>query len=121
MLMLYSEATDQKIPLSATNPQSGNLAKSGGKLYQQATYVNGTPYTSQSNLPVLGGYATGTYPTPGPMSLQLNVSGQDAARFVAGQVVTPEFVEAQWSSAGASSNGRLQNSAMMQQPGLVVS
>ena len=37
------------------------------------------------------------------MSLQLNVSGQGAAQFVAGQVVTPEFVQAQWSSAGASS------------------
>jgi hypothetical protein len=50
------------------------------------------------------------------MSLQLNVSGQGAAQFVAGQVVTPKFVQTQWSSAGASSNGRLQNSATMQQP-----
>ncbi len=123
MLMLYSEATGQKMPLSATTPQSASLAETGGRLYQQATYVNGMPYTFQSNLPVLGGYPTGTYPTPGgaPMSLQVNVSGQGAAQFVAGQVVTPEFVQAQWSSAGASSNGRLQNSAMMQQPGLVVS
>jgi hypothetical protein len=83
--------------------------------------VNGTPYAFQSNMPVLGGYQAGAYPTPGgAMSLQLNVSGQGAAQFVAGQVVTPEFVQAQWSSAGASSNGRLQNSAMMQQPGLVI-
>jgi len=36
------------------------------------------------------------------------------------QEVTQEFVQAQWSSAGASSNGRLQNSAMIQQPGLVI-
>ena len=93
----------------------------GGKLYQQATYVNGMPYTFQSSLPVAGGYATGTYPTPGPMSLQLNVSGQGAAQFVAGQVVTPEFVQSQWSSAAAGSNGRLQNSAVIQQPGLVIS
>lgn len=121
MLMLYSQATGQKMPLSATTSQSAALAESGGKLYQQATYVNGMPYTFQSNLPVLGGYPTSTYPTPGGMSLQLNVSGQGAAQFVAGQVVTPEFVQAQWSSAGASSNGRLQNSAMMQQPGLVIS
>ena len=83
--------------------------------------MNGQPYALQSSLPVLGGFQTGTYPSPGaPVSLQLNVSGQGAAQFVAGQVVTPEFVQAQWSSAGASSNGRLQNSAMMQQPGLVV-
>jgi hypothetical protein len=120
MLMLYSEATGQKMPLSATTRQSASLAEMGGKLYQQATYVNGSPYAFQSNLPVLGGYATGTYPSPGPMMLQVNVQGQGAAQFVAGQVVTPEFVQAQWSSAAAGSNGRLQNSAVIQQPGLVV-
>jgi len=48
------------------------------------------------------------------MSLQLNASGPGAAKFVAGQVVTPEFVQAQWSSGAAGSNGRLQNSAMIQ-------
>jgi hypothetical protein len=121
MLMLYSEATGQRFPMSATTPQSASLAEMGGKLYQQASYVNGTPYTFQSSLPVAGGYATGTYPTPGPMTLQVNVSGQGAGQFVAGQVVTPEFVQAQWSSAASGSNGRLQNSAMMQQPGLVIS
>ena len=124
MLMLYSEATSQKMPLSATTPQAASLAEMGGKLYQQATYVNGSPYAFQSNLPVLGGYATGTYPSSGPqmgpMMLQVNVQGQGAAQFVAGQVVTPEFVQAQWSSAAAGSNGRLQNSAVIQQPGLVI-
>ncbi|HZV06994.1 MAG TPA: hypothetical protein VE999_18070, partial [Gemmataceae bacterium] len=99
MLMLYSQATGQKMPLSAGTPQSASLVEMGGRLYQQATYVNGMPYTFQSNLPVLGGYATGTYPSPGPMMLQVNVQGQGAAQFVAGQVVTPEFVQAQWSSA----------------------
>jgi len=94
---------------------SGSLAEMNGRLYQQATYINGTPYTMPSNLPVLGGYGGSA-----PMMLQLNVAGQGAAQFVAGQVVTPEFVQAQWSSAGNSSNGRLQNSAMIQQPGLVV-
>ena len=120
MLMLYSQATGQKMPLSAAAPQSASLAEMGGRLYQQATYVNGMPYTFQSNLPVPGGYATGTYPSPGPMMLQVNVQGQGAAQFVAGQVVTPEFVQAQWSSAAAGSNGRLQNSAVIQQPGLVI-
>lgn len=121
MLMLYSEATGQHMPPSAAAPQSASLAEVGGRLFQQATYVNGMPYAFQSRLPVEGGYATGTYPSPGPMMLQLNVSGQGAAQFVAGQVVTPEFVQAQWSNAGASSNGRVQNSALIQQPGLVVS
>ena len=119
-LMLYAQGTGQKMPLSATTPHGGSLAEMGGRLYQQATYVNGLPYTYQSNLPVAGGSATGNYPTPGPMSLQLNISGQGAAQFVAGQVVTPEFVQSQWSSAAVGSNGRLQNSAMIQQPGLVI-
>ena len=120
MLMLYSQATGQHMPPSAAAPQSASLAEVNGRLFQQATYQNGMPYAFQSNLPVEGGYATGTYPNPGPMSLQLSISGQGAAQFVAGQVVTPEFVQSQWSSAGASSNGRVQNSAMMQQPGLVI-
>jgi hypothetical protein len=38
-------------------------------------------------------------------------------QFVAGHVVTPEFVQAQWSSAAAGSKGQLQNSAVMQRPG----
>ncbi len=118
MLMLYSQATGQRMPPSAALPQSASLAEVGGRLFQQATYVNGMPYAFQSYLPVEDGYATGTYPNPGPMMLQVNVSG--AAQFVAGQVVTPEFVQSQWSSAAAGSNGRLQNSAVMQQPGLVV-
>ncbi len=78
------------------------------------------PYAFQSNLPVLGGYATGTYPSPGPMMPQVNAQGQGAAQFVASQVVTPEFVQAQWSNATAGSNGRLQNSAVIQQPELVI-
>lgn len=81
--------------------------------------MNGTPYAFQSNLPVLGGYATGTYPSPCPMMLQVNVQGQGAAHFVAGHVVTPEFLQAQWSSAAAGSNGRRENAAIIQQPGLV--
>jgi len=40
---------------------------------------------------------------------------------VAGQVVTPEFVQVQWAGVAAGSNGRLQNSAVIQQPGLVIS
>lgn len=96
------------MPLPTTTPQSASLAEMGGKLYQQATYVNGTPDAFQSNLPVLGGYATGTYPSPAPMMLQVNVQGQGAAHLVAGQVVTPECVQEQWSSAAAGSNGRQQ-------------
>jgi len=40
---------------------------------------------------------------------------------VAGQVVTPDFVQSQWASAATGSNGRVQNSAVIQQSGLVIS
>ena len=122
MLMLYSEGTGQKMPLSATTPQSASLVELGGRLYQQATYVNGAPYAFQSNLPVLGGYATGTYPSS-PSTVVLNVNGQSAADLLEGRIantVTPGYVQSQWSSATAGSDGRLANSAVLQQPGLVI-
>jgi hypothetical protein len=107
------------MPLSATTPHGASLVEQGGNLYQAPTYLFGNPNVYQSSLPTAGGQPAGQY--PGPMSLQVNVSGQGAAQFVAGQVVTPEFVQSQWSSAAASSNGRVSNSAWMQQPGLVIS
>jgi hypothetical protein len=55
------------------------------------------------------------------MMLQVNVSGRGAAQFVAGHLDTPEFVQSSWSSAAFANNGRLQNSAVMPQPGLVTS
>lgn len=80
--------------LSATTPQPASLVEIGDRLYQRATFVNGMSYALQSNLPVQGGYATGMYPSPGPMMLQVNVQSRGAAQFVAGQVMTPEFVQA---------------------------
>jgi hypothetical protein len=116
---LYAAASGQKMPLSATTPHGASLVEQGGSLYQAPTYMFGNPNVYQSSLLTAGGQPAGQY--PGPMSLQVNVSGQGAAQFVAGQVVTPEFVQSQWSSAAASSNGRVSNSAWMQQPGLVIS
>ena len=55
MLELYAQGTGQKMPMSATTPHGGSLAEQNGNLYQQASYVNGSPYTFQSSLPVLGG------------------------------------------------------------------
>jgi hypothetical protein len=115
---LYAAASGQKMPLSATTPHGASLVEQGGSLYQAPTYMFGNPNVYQSNLPTAGGQSAGQYPSP--MSLQVNVSGQGAAQFVAGQVVTPEFVQSQWSSAAASSNGRVANSAWMSQPGLVI-
>ena len=95
--MLYSEATGQKMPLSATTPYAGSLVKQGGKLYQQASYQDGQAHAYASNIPTLGGIAAGTYPTPGSPNtsggsgatyLSLNISGGDAANFMTGQFVT---------------------------------
>jgi hypothetical protein len=40
LVMLYSEATGQKMPLSASTPYAGSLVESGGNLYQQASFQN---------------------------------------------------------------------------------
>jgi hypothetical protein len=104
--------------MSATTPRGAGLVEQGGNLDQAPSYLFGNPNVYQSSLPTAGGMPAGQY--PGPMSLQVNVSGQGAAQFVAGQVVTPEFVQSQWSAAAASSNGRVSNSAWMGQPNLIV-
>jgi hypothetical protein len=130
LVMLYSEATGQKMPLSATTPYAGSLVEQGGRLYQQASYQDGQAHVYASSLPTLGGIAAGTYPTPGNPStaggtgatyLSLNISGSDAANFMTGQFVTPQFVTDQAMAAQYSSYGRTQQSANMQLPGLVVS
>jgi hypothetical protein len=129
LVMLYSEATGQKMPLSATTPYAGSLVEQGGKLYQQASYQDGQAHAYASNIPTLGGIATGTYPTPGGPNtaggsgatyLSLNISGNDAANFMTGQFVTPQFVTDQAMAAQYSSYGRTQQSANMQLPGLTV-
>jgi hypothetical protein len=128
MLELYAQGTGQKMPLSATTPQAGILAESGGRLYQQASYVNGAAYTYQSNLPVLGGLSSGTYPPPGgpntsagmgPVNLSLNIEGADTASFLTGQVVTPSYVADASMAAQNASYGRVQQAANSQVPGLV--
>ena len=129
LVMLYSEATGQKMPLSATTPYAGSLVEQGGNLYQQASYQDGQAHTYASNIPTLGGIASGTYPTPGGPNtsggtgatyLSMNVSGSDAANFMTGQFVTPQFVTDQAMAAQYSSYGRTQQSANMQVPGLTV-
>ncbi|HEY1754418.1 MAG TPA: hypothetical protein VGG72_03415 [Bryobacteraceae bacterium] len=130
LVMLYSEATGQKMPLSATTPYAGSLVEQGGNVYQQASYQDGQAHTYASNIPTLGGIASGTYPTPGGPNtsggtgatyLSMNVSGSDAANFMTGQFVTPQFVTDQAMAAQYSSYGRTQQSANMQLPGLTVS
>ena len=129
LVMLYSEATGQKMPLSATTPYAGSLVEQGGKLYQQASYQDGQAHVYASNIPTLGGIAAGTYPTPGGPNtaggtgatyMSLSISGNDAANFMTGQFVTPQFVTDQAMAAQYSSYGRTQQSANMQLPGLTV-
>jgi hypothetical protein len=122
MLMLTAAASGQKMPVGSTTPHAASFSEQGGQLSQEATYIYGQAFTYQSNVPVAGNIPTQTYSpgTSGPISLQLAVNGQGAGAFMAGSVVTPDFVQSQWSSAQASSNGRLQNAATMQYPGLVV-
>lgn len=115
MILLYSEATGQHMPLSAAQPYGASLVESGGKLYQQATYQDGQAYTWKSSLPTLGGYATQNYPS----SVVLNVNGQSAADLLEGRIantVTPSYVQDQFSQAADASYGRLSNSAMLQAP-----
>jgi hypothetical protein len=129
LVMLYSEATGQKMPLSATTPYAGSLVEQGGKRYQQASYQDGQAHVYGSNIPTLGGIAAGTYPTPGNPNtaggtgatyMSLSISGNDAANFMTGQFVTPQFVTDQAMAAQYSSYGRTQQSANMQLPGLTV-
>jgi hypothetical protein len=127
--MLYSEATGQKMLLSATTPYAGSLVEQGGNLYQQASFQNNAWHMYSSNLPTLGGIAGSTYPTPGgpntaagvgPTYLSLNVSGAALAPFMTGQYVTPEFVTDQSMAAQGSGYGRTQQAANMNLPGLTV-
>jgi hypothetical protein len=54
------------------------------------------PALKGSQLPLQGATSGSNYEiNTGPMTLQVNVSGQGSAQFVAGQVLTPEFVQAQ--------------------------
>ena len=122
LILLYSEATGQKMPLDSTTPRAASLVEQGGKLFQAPTYQDGTAYTFKSSLPVAGGYAIGNYPSPS--SVVLNVNGQSAADLLEGRIantVNPSYVQDQWSQSSKSSYGRLNNSAMMQQPNLIVS
>src|SRR5579883_2504272 len=121
MLQLYAEGTGQKFPLSATTPVGGSLVEQGGRLYQQASYVNGVPYSFQSSLPVLGGLGAGNvYPNPGG-PVTSGGGGVNLALNINGQPITPEFVTDQAMAAQGSSYYRTQQSANMQVPGLMVS
>jgi hypothetical protein len=123
IVMLYAESTGQKMPLSATTPRAGSLVEQSGSLYQAPTYQNGTPYVLSSSIPTIANLpGMGTYPTPGggPINLSLHVDGASTAAFMTGSYVTPQFVQNQTIAAQNGSYQRVQDSANMQQPGLIV-
>jgi vacuolar-type H+-ATPase subunit H len=120
LVLLYSEATGQKMPLSASTPYAGSLVESGGNLYQQASFQNNAWHSYATNLPTLGGIAGTPYPTtPGPNTgagtgstyLSLNINGTP---------ITADFVADQSMVAQNASYGRTQQSANLQVPGLMV-
>jgi hypothetical protein len=119
MVMLYSEATGQRMPLSATTPYSGSLVEQGGKLYQQAAYQDGQAHTYASSLPTLGGIGGTSYPTPGTPNTAAG-TGVTVALNINGTPITPEFVADQSMAAQDSSYGRTQQAANLQVPGLMI-
>jgi hypothetical protein len=120
LVMLYSEATGQKMPLSATTPYAGSLVEQGGKLYQQATYQDGQAHTYASSLPTLAGIGGGsTYPTPGGPNTSSG-GGTSLTINLNGQPISADFVADQYGEAQNASYGRTQQSANMQVPGLMV-
>jgi hypothetical protein len=122
MLGLYAAGTGQKnSAISSMTPHGAGLTEAGGKLYQSAVSIYGQNYGYQSNLPVYGGASGGTLPNPGGSpQISLNISGADAASFMTGQYVTPQFVGQQYSAALTSSQGRVNNSLMLNEPGTII-
>jgi hypothetical protein len=117
LVMLYSEATGQKMPLSASTPYAGSLVEQGGNLYQQASFQNNAWHTYASNLPTLGGIGGSPYPTtPAP-----NTSAGTGATYLSlninGTPITADYVADQSMAAQNASYGRTQQSANLQVPG----
>ncbi len=124
MLQLFAVGTGQgsKFPQSLTTAHAGSISQQNGSLSQDVSYKYGQAYSFQSNLPVAGGYQTQQY--GGSQSVTLNVNGQSAADLLEGRVantVTPSYIQNGYSAALQGSNGRISNSATIQQPGLITS
>ena len=118
LVMLYSEATGQKTPLSASTPYGGSLVEQGGSLYQQASYMDGQAHVYASNIPTLGGIAASNYPTQaGPAA---SGGGVNLSLAINGTQISPQFVADQSMAAQGASYGRTQQAANLQVPGLMV-
>jgi hypothetical protein len=132
MLGLYAAGTGQgsRFMQNTEQPHGASLVESGGRLFQQATYEYGQAYTQSSALPVYGGVPSNVVGPPGgnvpgggapTYALSLNIGGQDAAKFMTGQVVSPDVVQTQYAAAMNNSTGRVPQALMMSAPGAIVS
>jgi hypothetical protein len=77
-------------------------------------------------LPILGGYGTQPLPNPnygssGQIMMQVNIDGKGSGDYMAGKVFTANFVQSRWSQASGNSDGRVDNAAVLSEPGLLVS
>jgi hypothetical protein len=128
MLGLYAQGTGQnsaKILMDST-PHGAGLSMENGNLYQDASYQSGQAFNYQSSMPTLGGgpgaqgYNSPTgYNGSSPINLSLNVGGQGISQFMTGSVVTPDYIQNAYSDSQMGSDNRVNNSALMQQPGLI--
>lgn len=116
MLGLFAAGTGQSFAQGFNEPHGASLVESGGALAQQATYQYGNPYVQSSNLPTYGGVSAQTLGAPGGLNLALNIGGADAAKFMTGQVVTPDVVQTQYAAAMSGSSGRV-SQALLMSPG----
>ena len=121
LVMLYSEATGQKMPLSASTPYAGSLVEQGGNLYQQASFQNNAWHSYTSNLPTLGGLGGSPFPTTAGPNVESGMGATSISLNINGQPITSDFVADQSMAAQATGYGRAQQSANLQVPGLMVS
>jgi len=123
MLGVYAAGTNQSknFPMGADMPHGAGLIESGGMLSQAPVYQYGHEYAYQSNLPLYGGGPAGALQTPGGNpSMSFNIAGANVTSFFQGQVFTPDAVSSNYSAAMAGSNGRLQSSSDLTDPGSLV-
>ena len=121
MLGLFAAGTGQQFAQGVNEPHGASLVESGGKLFQQATYQYGNPYVQSSNLPTYGGGSPSVLGAPGGLNLSLNIAGTDAAKFLQGNVVSPDVIQTQYAAAMNSSSGRVSQALMMSEPGSIAS
>lgn len=119
MLGLFAAGTGQSFAQGFNDPHGASLVESGGRLQQQQTYQYGQGYVQSSGLPTYGGGSPSVLGAPGGLSLSLNIGGQDAAKFMTGQVVTPDVVQTQYAAAMNGSSGRVAQALMMSEPGSI--